>query len=165
MGKATISDHRAAMVDRALLRLSDSQCTRSVATYATEAGASSDEVELLVAISLVERSARPIDARALEWLVAIPLRAGLLGARLRRRAERISVGPFQIRGAPFRLRDCVYQALCLVRENNLTSISLDEVAAIWNGPFADHSGPIPYTVALELALRHTRKPRALSRER
>lgn len=138
---------------RALLRRhARSMQVRRIVRHCSLGGTSHPEAALVAAIAVTEMSARPADARAIEWMVAIPLRNGFLGARCRRWSSQLTLGPFQMRDAPFRLKAAVTRAVQEMRDLRMTDMSLAEVARIWNGPMAETHGAVPYSDVLRVAL-------------
>ena len=138
-------------LDLLLRRLACSATTQRVFLYASSLGASRSEAELLASISVAESSARPLDARGIEWIVAWVLRSGVVGSKLRERGQRVTVGPFQMANAPFRLREAVIEALTRVRARRLDIRFPENVAREWNGHLAESSGLVPYSVVLRRA--------------
>ena len=136
----------------ALVRQLTSRQTSRIQCLSCAAGATRIEATLITAIAITERSARPKDARLIEWLVALPLRSGVFGPAARRLGLRISVGPFQMCGAPFGLKRSVVAALIRVRLNGLALRTPDSVARDWNGVMTDVRGTVRYSEVLRLAL-------------
>lgn len=113
--------------------------------------ASVAEKEALLTLMLVESTARPRLARLMEWLVVFPLRKGMLGSVGRNRARKMSVGPLQMRGAPFNRRKAICMALLRLREGPSVADQVDELGRYWNGLRADDDAhPIRYSDALAL---------------
>lgn len=105
---------------------------RQILTNCHDAGASDSELEILAGLLLAEMTARPLDARAVEWTVAGLCRQAP-HARLKTFGESITVGPFQLRGG--RWRDDAPLALAHLR--SLLSSELDEACTAWNGAPSD----------------------------
>ncbi len=119
--------------------------------------------EALVAILLVEMTARPLAARALEWMIALPLRSPM-GGPWRDLGRRITVGPLQLRGGARSRDTAISQARALLRHAGVDAKNMDELATFWNGPLAlDRAGALCYSDALEIA--HPLARRLLASER
>ena len=114
---------------------------------------SPEERLMLFSILLVECSARPRPARALEW-TCVALAGVLPGVGGRQRATR-TLGAFQQRGAPFRKREAVLAALQHLRASDAPTLDRATVARRWNGPSAGQGRPLSYIRALALAEGHT----------
>lgn len=107
----------------------------------------------LVAVLLVECSARPRIVRIFEWSVAFVFRSGLLGARALRRGRGMTVGPLQMKAAPFKREAAVERALSLLGKEREVLKCPWQLAELWNGPGANSVDQIlPYGIALELAM-------------
>lgn len=112
-----------------------------------------DQGTTLVAVLLIECSARPRIVRILEWSVAFVFRSGLLGDRARRRGHAMTVGPLQMKAAPFNREAAVEAALFLLGKECEVLKSPWQLAELWNGPGANSVDQIlPYGIALELAI-------------
>jgi hypothetical protein len=109
-------------------RVASSRRYRQILTNCRDAGARDSELQILSGLLLAEMTARPLDARAVEWTVAELCRQAPL-ARLKAFGESITVGPFQLRGG--RWRDDAPLALDLLRAMSLSE--LDEACTAWNG--------------------------------
>lgn len=117
------------------------------------------EAVAVLAILLVEMSARTASMRAIEWIAAAVLRAGLLGRWGKERAARMTLGPLQMRAAPFMMDAALREAQR--RVSRVEPLDAPSLAAAWNGPRADSANrPVPYTEALETALPIARATRA-----
>ena len=140
------------LLEARLRALAESELVRRIVRYSYDAGADHSEAALLAAIAITECSARPADARAIEWLVALPLRFGLLGPQANRWSSRLTVGPFQMQEAPFSLKASVGELLRRVKKLGLAQQSLEEVARIWNGGMAETWASAPYSRVLRRSL-------------
>lgn len=116
-----------------------------------------NERAILLAILLVECTARPKVVRAIEWVVAVPLRTGLLGNGARSVGEGITVGPFQQPASPFRREAAVTVAANRLTMRPGTVQSTTEMARYWNGPASETNGPMPYGRAIRLALPYAER--------
>jgi hypothetical protein len=104
----------------------------------------------LTAILLVEMSARARPERGLEWAASLVLRfAPCLGWR--RRGLRLTLGPLQIRGGPWRRSDAISRARGILRGTAFVGSSIDDLARCWNGTAAATAGVLPYVEALRIA--------------
>jgi hypothetical protein len=117
-----------ARLKRRARRVASSRRYRHILTKCRDAGARNSELEILSGLLLAEMTARPLDARAVEWTVAGVCRQAPL-PRLKAFGESITVGPFQQRGG--RWRDDAPLALAHLR--SLPSSELDEACTAWNG--------------------------------
>lgn len=105
----------------------------------------------LVTILLVELSARPGLVRAVEWCAATLGHSRFAGP-FRRRASRITVGPFQIRGGAWSRELAVSQARERLARSGPSGRSAEVLAQVWNGPrWAEMGGPLTYAEALRVA--------------
>lgn len=95
---------------------------------------------------LVEMSARPMPARAVEWTIALALRNTV--GRARRYGMSITVGPMQMSGAPWPRRAAVTHARNLLLKADVDLSAPREVAMLWNGRRSACSGAFPYVDAL-----------------
>lgn len=104
----------------------------------------------LVTVLLVEMTARPALARAVEWLVALPLRS-CLGGPLRARGQRMTVGPLQLRGGPWSPTAAVEEASMQLRQRCPNPSDPEELARAWNGPAATRAGTgLKYATAVRV---------------
>jgi len=104
----------------------------------------------LTAILLVEMSARTFPERGLEWAASVFMRFAPCRS-WRRRGLRLTLGPLQIRGGPWRRIDAISRAREILRDVASTGGSLDDIARCWNGPTTATTGPLPYVDALRIA--------------
>ena len=109
-------------------RLASSRRYRRILTSCLDAGTRDSELRTLAGLLLAEMTARPLDARAVEWAAAGMCRRMPL-ARVKRFGESITVGPFQLRGG--RWGDDAPLALAHLR--TLPSAELDKTCTAWNG--------------------------------
>jgi hypothetical protein len=102
----------------------------------------------LTAVLLVELSARPGWFRAAEWTVRSVL--DLVPSRYTRsKAAHLTVGPLQLRGAPWRRPDAVALGLRKLVQPPLSGLDWAHVATCWNGPSPSGRGSHAYAMALE----------------
>lgn len=141
-----------ASVDRRVVRLSTSWSVRRIAKLATAAGATREEVTALQGIAITEMSARPLDARFIEWAFVLPLRRGLLGRPGRVWASRRTVGQLQLRDGPFGLRTTVRAALSRLRVTQVDVASANDLALSWHGPATEQTGIVPYRHVLRRSM-------------
>lgn len=137
-------------LDAALFRVAATQQTRRWAAAIRRQTEDRDERCNLLCVLLVESCARPRTARVLEWVVSWLLRSGLLGTVGSRRGARMTLGPLQLRRSPFDRNAAVERSLEVLRTEQ-PDLSLDELAALWNGSPGGLARPI-YIKALTLAL-------------
>lgn len=104
----------------------------------------------LTAILLVEMSARTRLERGLEWAASFILRFAPYPG-WRRRGLRLTLGPLQIRGGPWRRVDAISRARNILRDIAFAGGNMDDVARCWNGPAAATAGVLPYVDALRIA--------------
>lgn len=123
---------------------------RAVAQRMDDSDATYREKRTLLIILLVEGSARPRVARIVEWTTFV-MRQGLPGRWGREGALRMTLGPFQVRGSPFRQKNALPAALALLRACPADYNDFGALARFWNGEMADLAGAVPYKTALELA--------------
>lgn len=141
-------------VEASVLRLSYTRSIRRWTHTVRALDASPREQVALVAVLLVESSARPRWVRSLEWLAALPLRAGVLGPLGRRLAGTLTLGPWQMRGAEWNRAVAAQQALTYLRADGPAAHDLVRLAEHWNGPHANAADrPVRYADALLLAAR------------
>lgn len=140
--------------DSRLRWIADSGQSRRIIMICFSAGATTYETMLVTVIAVVECSARPLDARFVEWLVALSLRSGLLGSVAQKRGRSITVGPFQLRNAPFRLAESTLETLTRVRECLRSEKTLREIGVWWNGSQAETRHTAPYSNVLLSACIH-----------
>ena len=114
------------------------------------------EKRTLLIILLVEGAARPRVARMVEWTIFV-MRQGVPGRWGRAGALRMTLGPFQLRGSPFRQKNALAAALAFLRACPGEYTDFDALARFWNGEMADSAGAVPYRAALELAAPHVDK--------
>lgn len=111
---------------------------------------STSECVALVAVLLVEMSARRRAVRALEWAVALPLRKFPCPA-VRRAGMKITTGPFQMSGGPWSREEAVSAARERLHRCGLAEHSIPDLARCWNGNlFAEMAGPLDYANALSI---------------
>ncbi len=105
----------------------------------------------LIAILLVEMSARPQLARALEWAVALPLRSAPQGPWTQL-GRRITVGPLQLRNGAFKRVRAIEEARAVLHSWGGNPRDFEGLAQLWNGPLsARGSSSVRYDDALRLA--------------
>lgn len=110
---------------------------------------------LLKAVAVTEMSARPADARVIEWTVALVLRSGIMGRSGRARGRTLTVGPWQMRNAPWGLRRTAAVVSRRMRaiQSEHGGLGSDEVARAWHGPATrGQDGPVTYAAVLGRAL-------------
>lgn len=147
---STPTDHIGGAVRRLALRGSTVRRVASIQrAEATEA-----EKNAIARIMLVEASARPSAVRVLERVVALVLDAGVAGARGRRRALLMTLGPLQLRGATRNFDDAVAIAVARLRSADIDVSDNVSLARFWNGPAAERCSVIPYSQVLGLAEPH-----------
>lgn len=138
---------------KSIERLSTSLLVQRWAKTIKSLAVDGEQRKTLVAVLLVECSARPRIVRIFEWSVAFVFRSGLLGDRARRRGHAITVGPLQMKAAPFNREAAVKAALSLLGKEREVLRSRWQLAELWNGPAANSVEQIlPYGIALELAM-------------
>lgn len=136
--------HVEIMLSRRFRRLARTRTVRKIVNCVNESDADTAACRVVVAISLVEMSARPTDARLVEWLFALPGRTGLLGRRVQRWSEARTVGPLQLRCGPFRVRNAVKTALGALEGARIDLAVPEQIAAFWNGTVYTHNGSVLY---------------------
>jgi len=105
--------------------------------------------EALVALLLVESTARPLDARFVEWATRVLLLSVPLG-NVRRRGRSLTVGPLQLRGGAWSRTAAVTQARTLLNDVFNGQPDVEALAACWNGRGPDGFPQAPYVRALSL---------------
>lgn len=120
--------HLSAPLERRVRRLASSQRYRRMLASCRDAGTDDEELRLLAGLLLAEIAARPVDARAVEWLAAgicrrVPVR------RVKAFGESATVGPFQLQGGRWG-NDA---SLALAHLRTTPSADLDETCTVWNG--------------------------------
>ena len=136
---------------RGLLLIAERRYTKRLArTAARVAGPTA--ASWLIAILLTELSARPLLWRGLEWSCVLPTRTGPLGKRAREWGQRRTVGPLQLKDAPYRFEAAAAAAAKLL-DSHVGTLRAADVAAFWYGSAARQPGStISYETALELSL-------------
>lgn len=105
---------------------------------------------MLATILLVEMSARPAPARALEWMAAFVLQRSPFH-RWRSRGKRITLGPMQIRGAVWSKSKAIAEGRILMRQSGIDYADLSQVAEFWNGAGIGSTAHYQYLTALVVA--------------
>lgn len=151
VGHALTNSHVDSIIRKRLRRLSRTRTVERILLYLVESDAGRAECRAVVAISLVEMSARPMDARLLEWSLVLPGRSGVLGLRLKCWSEARTVGPLQLQHGPLSLRAAVESAIHRLQSARIDLSNLDEIAVFWNGPSHRASGSSRYKSVLSEA--------------
>jgi len=141
-----------ASLETRLFRLALSQPVRRISREAAGAGATPTEILALKGLAITEMSARPLDARLMEWICVLPPRHGLLGRMGRAWAMRRTVGPLQLRNGPFGLKAAVQVALTRLRLSGANPANVDQLAVVWHGPATERTACIPYRLVLREAM-------------
>lgn len=110
------------------------------------------ERRAVLAIALTEMSARPRDARFVEWLCVIPLRHGILGSAGREWAVLRTVGPFQLRDAPLKLDDAVVAVRTALSTCGIDYSDPGQLAHFWHGPATSNNRGVQYSSVLGTAM-------------
>jgi hypothetical protein len=108
--------------------------------------------DILLAILLVEMTARPQLARALEWLLVLLGRSLFLPKRW----LPSTLGPFQMRDAPLAFEKAAHNA---ARQIQSKPYDVDCLARFWHGAAGRERGSrVGYAEALRVALQRVTKP-------
>jgi hypothetical protein len=131
-------------------RLEETQASRAYRRYAERL--SHLELEprvrhLLLAILLVEMSARSGTCRAVEWILAFLARTFRIRCVMRRPR---TLGPFQMQNAPFHFEQAVAKAASLIERQPR---EVESIARFWHGVAQRERGArVGYATALQIAM-------------
>jgi len=142
-----------AFLDTWLPRIAAGRTVRKIGQAALSMGATTDEVLALQGLAMTEMSARPLDARIIEWMCVLGPRYGLLGRIGRAWAMRRTVGPLQLRNGPFAVKAAVQLALERLRMRGVDPTNVEQLALMWHGPATERTACVPYRLVLQQALR------------
>ena len=134
---------------RRFWRLAHSGKGRRWTSIVREVGESDEWQIAIMALWLVEMSARPASARALEWLVALSFRH--TPGPWRPRAMSITVGPLQISGGRWSARFAIRAALDRLRWSGVHPRDIESIGRCWNGSCDEAQLSFPYIAALDIA--------------
>ena len=126
------SNRMIAMVARRIGVVSEGSLARRWARTVATASRTIELKEAILAVLLVEVSARPATARAVEWASSYLLRHSPIPP-LRQRGEKLTVGPLQLQGGPWQRKLAVDRAVAILVDSQESLSDNSELARIWNG--------------------------------